>query len=312
MSEEPFSFIDYLAAKKTVDDRALNRQVYGALQFHLSQSHGGEEPLQVLEIAAGLGNMFERLLDWELFVGDVVYTAVDVSADYLAIAREQLPRWADAREFEVEILGADHFLLRRDGQKIEWRSQAADVFQFLNEAVEKEQRWDLVLGHAFIDLVDQGHFLPLVVNQLTEDGLLYLTINFDGQTILLPPTDEKTDALLMAEYHLAMDEPPETTDPRFRGTSRSSQALLVELPKAGAEIVAAGSSDWVVFGKDGEYPHQEAHFLHCIVSTINNSLLGRVDGAMLRPWIAERHRQIDNGELSYIAHQLDFLARRQP
>ena len=255
--------------------------------------------------------MLERLLDWGLFGGDVVYTAVDVSADYLAIAREQLPRWADQHDYDVEIVGADHFVITRDGQRIEWRSQAADIYEFLEGAAEQNQHWDLVIGHAFIDLVSQTHFLPLMVDRLSDGGLIYFTINFDGQTILLPPIDKAADDLLMTEYHLAMDEPPETTDPRFRGSSRSSQDLLIELPKAGAEILTAGSSDWVVFGRDGGYHAQEAHFLHCIISTVNNSLMDRVDGEILRPWIAERHRQIDAGELSYIAHQLDFLARRK-
>jgi hypothetical protein len=34
-----------------------------------------------------------------------------------------------------------------------------------------------------------------------------------------------------------------------------------------------------------------------------------LDPARFAAWIAERHAQIDRGELVYIAHQLDVLAR---
>ena len=305
--KESFSFIEYLAAKKTVDDRALNQQVFQTLQGHLPET----KPLRVLEIAAGLGNMLERLFDWSLFAGDVHYTAVDVSADYLAMAHERLPIWAAEQGFAVDRKGENHFLFTRPGQRFEWISFSGDIFTFLEAGRSEPLLWDVAIAHAFLDLVNLKLFLPQLFARLTTGGLVYFTINFDGQTILLPPVDPETDQLLMAAYHAAMDRPPTETADRFVGTSRASQALLKELPAAGADILAAGGSDWVVFGRDGRYPHQEAHFLHCIVSTINNSLLGRVDDELLRPWIAARHQQIDNGELVYVAHQLDFVARKR-
>ena len=74
-------------------------------------------------------------------------------------------------------------------------------------------------------------------------------------------------------------------------------------------MVAAGSSDWVVFpGPDG-YPGDEAYFLHCIIDTIGRALNGHPELEMgrFKAWVARRHRQIDSAELTYIAHQLDFL-----
>ena len=49
-----FSFVDYLAAKKSVDDRALNRQVLDAVVANLPADQTSR-PLQVLEVAAGIG-----------------------------------------------------------------------------------------------------------------------------------------------------------------------------------------------------------------------------------------------------------------
>ena len=49
----------YLAAKTTVDDRALNRHVLAELRRLMPAG-----ALQVLEVGAGLGTMVARLMDW--------------------------------------------------------------------------------------------------------------------------------------------------------------------------------------------------------------------------------------------------------
>jgi len=73
--------------------------------------------------------------------------------------------------------------------------------------------------------------------------------------------------------------------------------------------VRAGSSDWVVFpGPDG-YPGDEAYFLHCIIDTISRALDGHpeLERSRFRAWLNQRRRQIESGELIYIAHQLDVM-----
>ena len=49
----------YLAAKTTVDDRALNRHVLAELRRLMPVGAP-----QVLEVGAGLGTMVARLMDW--------------------------------------------------------------------------------------------------------------------------------------------------------------------------------------------------------------------------------------------------------
>lgn len=53
----------YLASKRTVDDRALNRDV---LRTFITSLHGREE-LKILEVGAGIGAMLERLLRTNAF-----------------------------------------------------------------------------------------------------------------------------------------------------------------------------------------------------------------------------------------------------
>ena len=62
---------------------------------------------------------------------------------------------------------------------------------------------------------------------------------------------------------------------------------------------------------NGKYPADEAYFLRFILHFFEESLTGhpRLDADVFAIWLKERHAQIERGELVYIAHQMDFLAR---
>ena len=66
-----FDYARYLAAKTTVDDRALNRPVLAELRRLLPAGAP-----RVLEIGAGLGTMVARLTDWGA-VGASEYILLD-------------------------------------------------------------------------------------------------------------------------------------------------------------------------------------------------------------------------------------------
>ena len=51
----------FLDSKRTIDDRALNKDVFQRLKVELK---AGEERLEVLEVGAGLGTMIARLVEW--------------------------------------------------------------------------------------------------------------------------------------------------------------------------------------------------------------------------------------------------------
>ena len=67
----------------------------------------------------------------------------------------------------------------------------------------------------------------------------------------------------------------------------------------------------MVLSGAGGYPGDEAWFLHAIVHTVHRELAGhpQLARAQVDVWARQRHAQIDAGELLYIAHQLDYLAR---
>ncbi len=298
-------FIRYLSAKVSVDDRALNHHVWQRLEQEL-QAFSVERPLRVLEIGAGIGTMIARLLAWGALPSDAHITAIDANASAIDVARQRLPQWAAACGF-VPSARRNLLNLRRGGQRIAVRFQTADLFDFVQW--KHRQPWDLVLAHAFLDLVDVSTTLPQVFRLLRPGALFYFTLNFDGVTALEPPVDPDLDAQIEALYHQTMDERRVGGKPS--GDSQTGRHLFYHLRRAGGQILAAGSSDWVVFADADGYPEDEAYFLHFIVDTIGTALRGHplLDEQRFSAWLAARHEQIARGELVYIAHQLDLVGR---
>lgn len=284
----------FLASKRSVDDRAINRGVLDALGGALpSRSEG----LRVLELGAGLGNMVERLCELRM-LSWASYTLLDRDAQSLAVGREALSTWGQARG-SVE-LAATHLRVRSPEHDLHVRFVQSDIGEFLATSPEAGG-YDLVIAHAVLDLLDVPALLPLIWRVLVPGGLAWFTINFDGETILLP--SRELDEQVLELYHLSMD--------RRTGDSRTGRHLLQHVPASGASILNAGGSDWVVWPTRGAYPGDEAYFLHHIVHTIDGELRDhpRLDQERFRQWVATRHDQVDAGELCYIAHQLDVLAR---
>jgi SAM-dependent methyltransferase len=286
-----FSFPHYLASKKSVDDRALNRLVWQRLAQELS-SRDKTQPLEVLEIGAGIGTMCERVMEWGLLT-NARYTAIDNEAENVAAARTRLAGWLGEASAGVALA-----------------VEQADVFDFAARSAE-QARYDLLIAHAVLDLFDITRALPRLLSLLKPGGLCYFTINFDGATIFEPTIDPALDAQIETLYHRSMDE--RVTDGQPSGDSRSGRHLFHLLPAVGVEILAAGSSDWVVYGVDGRYPQDEAYFLHCILHFFESTLTGHpeLDGPAFAAWLAERRKQIAAGTLVYIAHQMDFVGRLQ-
>jgi SAM-dependent methyltransferase len=300
-----FDYARYLAAKTTVDDRALNRHVLAGLRRLMPAGAP-----RVLEVGAGLGTMVARLMDWGV-VGAGEYILLDADRQLLDDSRRWLCDWAAARGLRSDS--------RPDGLQVgdlRVRLVQAELGEYLEAAhgvqgvhgVHGDQA-DVLIANAVLDLVDVPAVLPGLLRLLVPGGVYWFTINYDGESIFMPghPHDDQ----VMRAYHRDMDE--RVRHGRPAGDSRTGRHLFQHLRDAGAPALAAGSSDWVVSaGPDGKYPDEEAYFVRCILSTIHNALRSREDRvapADLAGWLAVRGRQLAAGELVYLAHQLDFAGR---
>ena len=301
-----YSFARYLTAKKSVDDRALNGHVWQNLVAALPRATP-EQPLHILEIGAGLGTMVERLCAGGMLT-NTIYTAIDLEPTLIAEARRRLPQWAAAQGWQVQQDSPAQLHVQRPGQDIRLATEAIDLFRFI--AREQGQRvWDLLIAQALLDLVDVPTTLPVLLSLLRPGGLLYCPITFDGATVLQPELDPELDVAIEACYHQTMDRRLVAGKPS--GDSRTGRHLFAHLEAAGAEVLAAGSSDWVVFAGANGYSADEAYFLHFIIHTVHTALTGHadLDAGRFTAWIAQRHAQVEQGTLVYIAHQLDLLGR---
>jgi hypothetical protein len=300
-----YSFNRYLAAKKSVDDRALNRRVLQVLQsLFLPQLC---VPIHVLEVGAGIGTMIERLLDWRV-LDRAVYTAVDADVKAVSEACRRLPQWADHCGYGFTVESSHTMSLRRADQEVLVTFEAARISDFV--ARERGRRtWDLMLANAFFDLVDLPSTLPYLLALLRPNGFLYFTINFDGLTIFQPEIDPDLDAQIATLYHESMDRRMVSEKPA--GDSRTGRHLLTQLRAHGADLLDAGGSDWIVFAGPDGYPDDEAYFLHHIIHMISTALRGHpaLDAKRFDAWIAERHNQVEKGTLIYMTHQMDVLGR---
>ncbi|HEY7494789.1 MAG TPA: class I SAM-dependent methyltransferase [Candidatus Tectomicrobia bacterium] len=301
-----YSFNRYLAAKKSVDDRALNQHVWHSLA-HALPAAARLAPVRILEVGAGIGTMVERLVT-RGFLTHAAYTAIDADPETIAESQRRLPGWMADQGFSVteDVPGQWHFL--RPGHDLRVETEAIDLLSFMAHG-RGQRAWDLLIAHALLDVLDIPSIMPGLLSLLRPGGLFYFTIAFDGATVLQPEIDAGLDTQIEALYHQTMDQRRIAGQPC--GDSHTGRHLFSHLQAAGTELIDVGSSDWVIFAGPHGYPGDEAYFLHFIIHTIDTALQGhpQLNPERFAAWIARRHAQVEQGSLVYIAHQLDFLGR---
>jgi SAM-dependent methyltransferase len=269
------SFIRYLAAKRTVDDRALNRRVWDAMVSRV------ERP-RVLEIGGGIGTMIERVVD-DGRLAPRSWTLVDAGAALIAEAKRRL---MGKIPFPVELI-------------------AAELDSYVDAGPGP---FDLVVANAVLDLFDPPRILPRMARLCRPGGLFLFSITFDGLTALEPEIDPALDRKIISLYHATMDE--RVVDGRVSGDSKCGRHLLTLLPRCGYRILEAGSSDWIVHPRGDGYPADEEFFLSCILDFFEESLATRPELAPgeLSGWLTRRREQVRVHTMAFVAHQLDVLA----
>lgn len=227
-------------------------------------------------------------------------------------ARAYLADWAGEWDYRLDSREPARLMLERPQSLVHLhllQQSLADLLQ-ADGAGEDGLQPDVIIAHAFLDLVDLPTVLPGLIGLLRPGGYLYLTHNFDGETIFEPPFEPDLQARLLQLYHASMDQRRVNGQPS--GDSRTGRRLLSRLREAGLPVLAAGSSDWVLYPGEGGYTVEEQFFLETILNTIADSLAGspQLDPADLQRWLSDRREQAAASRLVYIAHQLDILAQK--
>ena len=164
-----FDYARYLAAKTTVDDRALNRHVLAELRRLMPASAP-----RILEIGAGLGTMVARLMDSGT-VGAGEYILLDADRQLLDRSRQWLCDWAAARGLRSDLLPDGLWV-----GDLRVRLVHAELHGYL-EAAQGEPA-DVLIANAVLDLVDVPAVLPGLLRLLVPGGVYWFTINYDGES----------------------------------------------------------------------------------------------------------------------------------
>jgi SAM-dependent methyltransferase len=311
VSDFAFDQLRYLASKKSVDDRALNRVVWQS--FTEAVSHVAGRRLTIMEVGAGTGSMLERLIQWQVFDGHLGADRREVSLelvdnDRLALdrARQRAPALADAYGWgRTEI--SEGWRLQRASTQLDVHFTVGDVRELTRET--NGGRHDVLIAHAFLDLFHLPTVVPALLRALVPGGLFYFTLNYDGATIFEPVTDQSLEDAVQTSYHNTMDN--RMAAGQRSGDSAAGRHLYHVLTACGAEVVEFGSSDWVVFPRSGDYPGDEEYFLRCILWLVEQALRADTDlpVASVEGWLRQRRGQLQARELIFVAHQLDIVGR---
>lgn len=272
----------YLEAKRTVDDRARSRRVRDVLLGALAPSPS------ILDVGCGTGTTVPLLLGWG--VEDGAYRGVDDDEGVVDFARAVRP--AALRRTSWRVTDTSRGFTAAD---LSVAFDTGDALATLTDA----DGCDLVVGHAFADLVPPARLLDVTLAALAPGGLAYFPITFDGGTIFQP--DHPADEAVERAYHAALDAKPGRD-------VHAGRHLVDEARKRDGELLAVDSSDWVVRPHQGTYPADEAYFLERILGFVESAVpAASVDG--VADWLATRHQQLAEGRLTYVAHQYDILCR---
>jgi SAM-dependent methyltransferase len=297
----PLDFADYLEAKLALDARSLNIEAWQACLARL----GGRDRLRVLDVGSGTGAMVRRL------AGDAPAAALDLTA--LDRDRRLLETARTAVRERLAQLGlcsqdrGDRVEAGDGVRRVHVTFKCCDLFDFEPPSPD----YDLITAHAFMDLVPMARALGLYSRWLSDGGLLYATLNYDGETDLFPQYgDPGFEATLLAVYDDSMDRRRVAGEPT--GGARSGRRLYTLLEHAGFEVVAYGSSDWNLTPLDRRYRARDADVLRMMLQCIRGEAEREpmIDRARLADWHARRSEELARGALGMIVHQIDILAAR--
>lgn len=294
---DTYSFTRYLRAKESVDDAAIHRPTLERFRTELDRlADQSANPIRIVDVGAGIGSMCRRLLDWGVLPDNVTYVVLDADPETVRIGCQTMHEWVEESDREATWESEQRLYLPESATTV--RLVADDAFQHL-----EAQTYDVLVGHAFADLVELPDALPALLDGVESDGVCYFPITFDGQTSFLPSDDRATTRAIVDAYHATMN--------LDGGSAQFGRALLDAVVASDAELLSAGGSDWVV---TPPYDGEQAYFLHHILHFVEESVRGDVlddvdalDAATVRRWVDETHRAVESEELTYLAQNVDVL-----
>lgn len=285
-------FADFLDAKLALDERSLDPAVNSALRQRLAAMPA----LSALDVGSGSGASIARMQRWRPS-GGWSLTALDRDPGLLeracATARRVLPG---------SISMGDEVHCHRAGIRVDF--VACEL-----AAYRPAHPFDLILAHAFLDLVPLAPALTAFGRWLRPDGLVYATINCDGAPELAPRYEDAAfESALLACYARSMEA--RRVNGLATGGAQCGRRLLECLPRLGFSVLAAGRSDWRIGASEGVYPDRDDDCLYALIELVckEGRLSGALDASALRRWHERRVHDVQACRLEMRVPNVDVLA----
>jgi len=291
---ESFDYVDYLEMKRSVDDDSLNKEVWDAMATWMNSQQKNRASLRILEIGAGIGTMIERLLDHELLCL-CEYTAVELESGFRDVAMQRLRHWAHDHACDFQQINSSTWLLSGKQSKITVHWIQGDALQIANQTLPDS--FDLIIGHAVIDLLPVPACMPDLLARLTREGACYFSLNYAGETLFLPAVPG--DIQIFEAYNNDMDKRFPTLDWQ---PSQTGNMLGPWLEKQGHCVLAEGASNWELQAKPALTTNL---FIANILDTIETAL-ATLPG--LTEWLTIRRQQLQDSQLTFRASNRDCFS----
>jgi SAM-dependent methyltransferase len=279
---------EYFKAKAYVDDKSLHEPTK-SLFLSLAGGLGGK----VLDLGCGSGKMLQRLLKREL-PQFTTYIGVDSNPIVTKPFEGTFNAFSGRVQTDVKENGIEITTPR--GTRISLHIR--EVEEFLRE----ESQFEIITSCSFFDLVNIYSLLPLVYEKLKRGGLVYFICNFDGETSFEPMISPELDERIVRLYHNSMRKRNlELGVPD--GEYRCGRKLAPMWQRCGGKVSSLGSSDWVIYPRDGKYREEERYFLKSILNFVVQSLKGcsEIEPEDISYWSRERNSHLEKGELFFLA-----------
>lgn len=294
-------FRAYLDAKYPLDSRSLNRDVLENLKSAIS----AKRHLRWLDLGTGTGAMLKRVIDMNP-VASLNITGLDIDAGLLAAAAEQLTDCLQQNGFQIEDAGGG-ISAYREKQTVRIRFECASILDWSPN--DTGAGFDLITAHAFMDIVPLQPVTCKIREYLETKGLFYTTLNYDGETALIPVySNEKFEGKILQHYDQSMET--RQIEGLSTGGAYSGRRLIGALSMVGFDISSYGSSDWNITPVNTVYRDNDAFCLKSLLAMIYAEAAKEAafNPNKLATWHSERSHEIDSSTLGMIVHQLDILA----
>ncbi|MBN2551555.1 MAG: hypothetical protein JXB06_02245 [Spirochaetales bacterium] len=329
-SENPFpapgitvDFATYLEAKFAIDSASLNPGLYRRFREHLERTPDA----RILDLGTGTGAMLRRIIDFDLR-GRVRLVGVDREKKNLAAAKGRVRESLRKRGYRLRPIRESSRARRINAEK-QGCELVVDLLggDLLDERTTASlEAFHCITAHAFMDLMPLEPAVAVILSLLKAGGIFYPTLNYDGQTVLLPEYDQPGfERRVLRIYDRSME--CRRLGGRKTGGALSGRRLYRALLDGGLAILGMGSSDWNVFPHGGVHGAREKIFLTAVLSMIagearqyraaagpsgGTGAKSRLDPTLLEDWQARRLEDVEEGRLSLVVHQLDILAGLPP